>query len=155
MNNYNINEIVFCSVYGISEIINIDDSFYQLKPINNTMTLKLPKNSINAMRDLSHKDKYTDVLQILNKQPLSNGKKWNWNQKNRENQDLLKNGTIEAMCDILKNLFHGKGLLKLSFGEKKTFNQCLKLLGSEFSYVLGKPSIEIETELLNALKSSH
>lgn len=60
----------------------------------------------------------------------------NWNKRYRENSDRIRNGDINAVAEIVRNLTRIDRENKLSAGEKKMLSNARKILQSEIMLVL-------------------
>ncbi len=136
---YTIRDQVVCKGQGVGEIIDIiardNLDFYVLKMLNNKdIQVMVPTGNDSVLRSLIPRSEVPKIFSILKDKELSlTDERDNWNKRQREYSSKLKNGSIYDLVAILKDLKHYKGNKKLSFGEKRIFDQARDLLVQEIS----------------------
>ncbi|MCI5839042.1 MAG: CarD family transcriptional regulator [Peptoniphilaceae bacterium] len=113
------------------EILGEEKIYFILKmPIGN-MKISIPQNNINKMniREVIPKEEGDEVLKILN--GPSSEINQNWNQRYRENQEILKTGDIFKIAEIVRDLSAFDEHKGLSTTEKKLLNQAKRIVISE------------------------
>lgn len=113
------------------EILGEEKIYFILKmPIGN-MKISIPQNNIDKMniREVIPKEEGDEVLKILN--GPSSDINQNWNQRYRENQEILKTGDIFKIAEIVRDLSAFDEHKGLSTTEKKLLNQAKRIVISE------------------------
>lgn len=138
--NYSLNQQVVCRGQGVAEIVNIVDreilgesqQFYVLKLLNKDVKVMIPTTNHSSLRDLICEKEIPQVFTMLGDQDIEIQKS-NWNKRYREYNHKLKNGSIYDIAEILRELNFTQNYKKLSFGERKIFEQAKELLVQEIS----------------------
>ncbi|MBT3235679.1 MAG: CarD family transcriptional regulator [Bdellovibrionales bacterium] len=151
---FNIGEYAVCPGHGVGQISNIEERdvgtekklFYIVKVISNGLTIMVPTDSINGIRELVSANDVDDVYQLLSNHDVKLDNS-TWNRRYREYMNKIKTGSILEIADVLRSLLLLKGGKNLSFGEKKMMEQCKDLLTIEMSLVDGAGRKEVDQRI--------
>ena len=116
-------------------------TFYELDFLNKDMTVLVPTTNADAvgLRALSSHEHILGVFSYLNETPNDQTNleftPANWSKRNKEYQVKLKNGDLQELCEIYRDLHVISGHKELSFGEKTLLQQIEALLVEEISLV--------------------
>lgn len=151
---FDIGNYVVCPGHGVGQIANIETkelageemSFYIIKIISNGMTVMVPSNNKNGLRELITDKDVDDVFELLNEHDVKVDNS-TWNRRHREYLAKVKTGSLLEIADVLRSLFLLKVSKKLSFGERKMMDQCKELIVKEIAISTGGVEKEIETRI--------
>ena len=151
---FNIGEYAVCPGHGVGQISNIEERdvgtekklFYIVKVISNGLTIMVPTDSINGIRELVSANDVDDIYQLLSNHDVKLDNS-TWNRRYREYMNKIKTGSILEIADVLRSLLLLKGGKNLSFGEKKMMEQCKDLLTIEMSLVDGAGRKEVDQRI--------
>lgn len=130
------------------EILGEEQEFLILSmPIAN-MKISIPVNSLDSIgvRPIMSKEDGQKVLEVLRAEETEMPR--NWNQRFRENQELLKTGNLFDVADVVRNLQLRDIERGLSTSEKKMLNNGRKKLVSEL-ILIGSISVEEASEMID------
>ena len=134
----NIGEYIVCRK-ETCKIIDIQDDYYVLEPINDkTLKMKVPVNS-KILRDLIKKE---DIDYYLKKIPSVTAIKSSDRMMENTYKELMQSGTYEDLIKVIKTTYlrnekRKNNNKKISDKDDSYFTQAEKYLYSEFSDVLG------------------
>ena len=151
---FDIGNYVVCPGHGVGQITNMETkelageemSFYIIKIISNGMTIMVPSNNKNGVRELITDKDVADVFELLNEHDVKVDNS-TWNRRHREYLAKVKTGSLLEIADVLRSLFLLKVSKKLSFGERKMMDQCKELIVKEIAISTGGVEKEIETRI--------
>ncbi len=151
---FDIGNYVVCPGHGVGQITNIEikdlsgveKSFFIVKIISNGMTIMVPSDNKNGLRELITDNDVTEVFQLLNEHDVKVDNS-TWNRRHREYLAKVKTGSLLEIADVLRSLFLLKTSKKLSFGERKMMDQCKDLIVKEIAISTGGVEKEIETKI--------
>ena len=151
---FDIGNYVVCPGHGVGQITDVEVkelsgeemSFYIIKIISNGMTVMVPSNNKNGVRELITDADVTDVFNLLNEHDVKVDNS-TWNRRHREYLAKVKTGSLIEIADVLRSLFLLKSSKKLSFGERKMMDQCKDLIVKEIAISTGGIEREIETRI--------
>lgn len=141
---FEIGSYAVCPGHGVGQITNIESkelgdevkSFYIIKVITNGMTVMVPSDNKNGLRELVTENDIEDVFQLLTNHDVEVDNS-TWNRRHREYLQKLKTGSLLEIADVLRSLFLLKVSKKLSFGERKMMDQCKELIVKEIAISTG------------------
>lgn len=141
---FEIGSYVVCPGHGVGQITNVESkelgdeikSFYIIKVITNGMTVMVPSDNKNGVRELVTESDIEDVFQLLTNHDVQVDNS-TWNRRHREYLQKLKTGSLLEIADVLRSLFLLKVSKKLSFGERKMMDQCKELIVKEIAISTG------------------
>jgi CarD family transcriptional regulator len=76
-----------------------------------------------------------------------------WKLRYQMNLDLLKQGSVIDIAQVVRTLYHRSKIKELPILERKLFDSALKLLVDEISYSLGLRKEEIEHMIFSKLEA--
>lgn len=137
---FNIGDYAVCPGHGVGQLVDIEErelgdfkkQFYIIKILANGMTVMVPTDSENGIRNLVKEDEVEEVYQLLNDHDVKVDQS-TWNRRYRDYCIKIKTGSVVEIAEVLRQLFLLKQKKSLSFGEKKMLEQCRELLAQEFS----------------------
>ena len=110
------------------------------------MTVMVPTDKKNGLRELVSENEIDDVFLLLNDHDVKVDNS-TWNRRHRDYLAKVKTGSLTEIADVLRSLFLLKNVKKLSFGERKMMDQCKELIIKEISISTGKAENSIDTEI--------
>ena len=133
------------------ELAGVSAEFYTVHIISTNINVLVPvKNAAGAgLRSLcsvSEAEKTLNYLKDYRNTHVHAGQ--NWNRRQREYTERLKEGRLESVGAVLKELILISAKKELSFGEKRLLEQAMGLVAGELAYALQKDEEEIK-ELIN------
>ena len=137
---FNIGDYAVCPGHGVGQLVDIEErelgtfkkQFYIIKILANGMTVMVPTDSENGIRNLVTEEEVEEVYQLLNDHDVKVDNS-TWNRRYRDYCLKIKTGSVVEIAEVLRQLFLLKQKKSLSFGEKKMLEQCRELLAQEFS----------------------
>lgn len=141
---FEIGSYVVCPGHGVGQITNVEtkelggaeQSFYIIKVISNGMTVMVPSNNKNGVRELVTEAEISEVYELLGDHDVKVDNS-TWNRRHREYMQKVKTGSLLEIADVLRSLFLLKTTKKLSFGERKMMDQCKELIVKEIAITTG------------------
>ncbi len=112
----------------------IDQSFYILEILDNSMRIMIPTDSSNnvGLRAIVSKDEVGDILDILSDRTVELGTQ-TWNRRYRDYMEKIKTGSVHEVAVVLRDLFLLSVDKDLSYGERKMLDTAKSLLVKELS----------------------
>ncbi len=158
---FNIGEYAVCPGHGVGQIVDIEErvmgeetlSFYIIKVIANGMTVMVPTNSENGIRQLVENSQIEEVFELLNNHDVKVDNS-TWNRRHRDYMAKVKTGSLLEIADVLRSLFLLKNKKNLSFGEKKMLEQCRDLLVQEIALTNGTEKTDVKKKIENVFEAS-
>ncbi|MBN2385107.1 CarD family transcriptional regulator [bacterium] len=134
------------------EISGTQEEFYIIRIVSDNSKIMIPKSKLGdvGIRGLISDDELEKLLEILKSgsSPLELSNKWS--KRQREYQEIIKNGSIFDITRILKNLSELQQEKELSYSEKKIFENVKRMIISEMAHVKNIDLDKAE-EMINAL----
>lgn len=151
---FELGSYVVCPGHGVGQITNtetkelggMEKSFYIIKIISNGMTIMVPIDNKDGVRELVTSNEIQEVFTLLNNHDVKVDNS-TWNRRHREYLAKVKTGSLLEIADVLRSLFLLKTSKKLSFGERKMMDQCKELISKEIAISTGNPENEIITKI--------
>ena len=151
---FELGSYVVCPGHGVGQITNtetkdlggMEKSFYIIKIISNGMTIMVPTDNKEGVRELVTSNEIQEVFTLLNNHDVKVDNS-TWNRRHREYLAKVKTGSLLEIADVLRSLFLLKTSKKLSFGERKMMDQCKELISKEIAISTGNPENEIITKI--------
>lgn len=142
---FEIGNYVVCPGHGVGQVLNLESkdlgeetkSFYIVKVISNGMTVMVPTDKKDGLRDLVSDLEIKDVFGLLNDHEIKVDNS-TWNRRHRDYLAKVKTGSLLEIADVLRSLFLLKNMKKLSFGERKMMDQCKDLIIKEIAISTGE-----------------
>lgn len=157
---FDIGSYVVCPGHGVGQVTNVEEkdlggetkTFYVVKIISNGMTVMVPADKEDGLRELVSDTDVTDVFSLLQNHDVKVDTS-TWNRRHREYMLKVKTGSLMEIADVLRSLFLLKSSKKLSFGEKKMLDQCKELLVQEIALSRGRSEDEISGDIESCFDS--
>lgn len=151
---FEIGSYVVCPGHGVGQITNVEtkvlgpeeQSFYIIKVISNGMTVMVPCNNKNGVRELVQSGEILEVFELLKDHDVKVDNS-TWNRRHREYMQKVKTGSLLEIADVLRSLFLLKTTKKLSFGERKMMDQCKDLIIKEIAISTGEIEKDIDGKI--------
>ncbi|MCO4752825.1 MAG: CarD family transcriptional regulator [Bacteriovoracaceae bacterium] len=151
---FDLGSYVVCPGHGVGQITNVETkqlgdaekSFYIIKIISNGMTVMVPTDNEDGVRELVSNNEITEVFSLLADHDVKVDNS-TWNRRHREYLAKVKTGSLLEIADVLRSLFLLRTSKKLSFGERKMMDQCKDLIIKEIAISTGDPEGEISTKI--------
>ncbi len=112
----------------------IDQSFYVLEILDNSMRIMIPTASSSnvGLRAILKKSEVGDVLEILEDRTVELGTQ-TWNRRYRDYMEKIKTGSVHEVAVVLRDLFLLSVDKDLSYGERKMLDTAKNLIVKELS----------------------
>jgi CarD family transcriptional regulator len=112
----------------------IDQSFYILEILDNSMRIMIPTASSSnvGLRAILKKSEVGDVLEILEDRSVELGSQ-TWNRRYRDYMEKIKTGSVHEVAVVLRDLFLLSVDKDLSYGERKMLDTAKNLIVKELS----------------------
>lgn len=145
---------VVCPGHGVGQVLNLESkdlgeevkSFYIVKVISNGMTVMVPQDKKDGLRELVTNNEVTDVFELLNDHDVKVDNS-TWNRRHRDYVTKVKTGSLLEIADVLRSLYLLKSVKKLSFGERKMMDQCKDLIVREIAITTGQAEGTVDTKI--------
>lgn len=147
-------QLVVYPAQGVGKIERIDSQqvcgvqteFFIVNILTSNITLMVPiKSAANVgLRSLASPAEAEDamaMLKDLSKPAPVVGQ--NWNRRQREYNERLKQGTLQAVAGIIKELVLISCAKELSFGEKRLLEQAMNFVSLELAHIWDCPPEEV------------
>jgi CarD family transcriptional regulator len=151
---FEIGNYVVCPGHGVGQVLNIEEkdlggdvkTFYIIKVISNGMTIMVPKDKRDGVRELVSEDEVKTVFDLLGDHDVKVDNS-TWNRRHRDYLAKVKTGSLIEIADVLRSLFLLKNMKKLSFGERKMMDQCKDLIIREIAISTGNSENDIDGQI--------
>lgn len=151
---YEIGSYVVCPGHGVGQVLNkemkqLGDEeklFYIVKIISNGMTIMVPSDKQDGLRELVSDADIQEVFELLNTHDVKVDNS-TWNRRHRDYLAKVKTGSLMEIADVLRSLFLLRNMKKLSFGERKMMDQCKDLIIKEIAISTGESENTIDTKI--------
>ena len=112
----------------------IDQSFYILEILDNSMRIMIPTASSKnvGLRAIVGKSEVRHVLDILADRSVELGTQ-TWNRRYRDYMEKIKTGSVQEVAIVLRDLFLLSVDKDLSYGERKMLDTAKNLIVKELS----------------------
>ena len=155
--NFDIGEMVVYPSFGICRIREKEDRngrFYlKLESLSDNSTVLVPEEKASSLglRHLETKENVEKALALLsdNSYIITN----DWKQRLNENQNLLREGTLEGSATVVNHLYRRQKTKALPTMEKKLYDTALSRLLDESSVVLDKDNREMRKIVFSRLEN--
>lgn len=151
---FELGSYVVCPGHGVGQITDIEEkelgdsikSFYIIKVITNGMTVMVPTDNKEGIRELVSEEEIGNVFELLQDHQVKVDNS-TWNRRHREYLTKVKTGSLLEIADVLRSLFLLKTTKKLSFGERKMLDQCRELIVKEVAISTGIVEQDVEGKI--------
>jgi CarD family transcriptional regulator len=160
MNMFNVGDKIVYPANGVGiidevrlmEISGVKQEFFIIRIFSDNSKIMIPR--VNAedvgIRSLISLEELDTIIEILKNESPQLDLSTKWSKRQREYQDIIKNGTIFDITRVLKNLSELQHQKELSYSEKKIFESVKKMICSEMAHVRDIEQSEAE-EVLKSL----
>lgn len=134
------------------EISGTRQEFFVIRIFADNSKIMIPKDNLEevGIRTLISHEEMAQIFDILENESPDLELSTKWSKRQREYQEIIKNGTIFDISRILKSLSELQQEKELSYSEKKIFENVKRMLISEIVHVKNIEPEEAE-ELINNL----
>lgn len=158
---YKVGDKVVYPMHGVGEIERIEERevlkkiqlYYFIKLNHGEMTMMVPVEQSDNLkiRPVQGSESINQVIDILDKpcEGINN----DWKIRYNNNQQKLKEGSLESLSEVVRDLFHRNHIKELSRGEKKIFDSAIQLLTDELAYTDNITSQEAKIAIIEKLRS--
>ncbi len=134
----------------IQQVCGVQTEFFIVNILTSNITLMVPVKSATSvgLRPLASPAEADDAMAML--KDLSNPPPvvgQNWNRRQREYNERLKQGTLQAVVGIIKELILISGNKELSFGEKRLLEQAMNFASLELAHIWSCPPEEVVSRI--------
>ncbi len=131
------------------------EMFYLLRLNSSSLRVMVPTTNVGnvGLRRVAKKNEIGEILDYLHKGQCKSPQDWKWRFK--ENSEKMKNGSVQQVAEVLKNLVVLNQVKPLSFREKKMLDRAWTLLADEISIGRGMSRENAEAQLAKALGTSN
>ncbi len=155
---YHVGDQVVHWVYGLGEIVQLDEkklsgqpeNFYVVNIRDMTLWVPISETGERRLRTLTPAEDFHKIFSILSSpgEPLSN------DRLERRNQltERLKDGTLESICLVIRDLALHKQIQKMNENDNAIQNRAMSFLLDEWSTVLSVPVQQADRELHELLE---
>ncbi len=156
---FEIGSYVVCPGHGVGQVLNLEIkqlgdeevSFYIVKVISNGMTVMVPSEKKDGLRELVTDDEISEVFCLLTDHEIKVDNS-TWNRRHRDYLAKVKTGSLMEIADVLRSLFLLKNVKKLSFGERKMMDQCKELIIKEIAITTGEAELSIDGKIVSCFE---
>jgi len=146
---------------GVGKIISIEERPFKDKKLLyyviylevSDMTVMVPVDKAESLgiRAIVSKEEAEKALNFISEEyePVPT----DWKLRYQMNLDLLKQGSVIDIAQVVRTLYHRSKIKELPILERKLFDSALKLLVDEISYSLGLRKEEIEHMIFSKLEA--
>lgn len=152
---FSLNEKVVYPSQGVGEIKEIFDrkngdetvQYYRIYLEVSDMIVMVPVANAERLgiRKIVSAEEAQKSLELLG-QPVESVTS-DWKQRYQDNLNLLKQGSIEDITNIVRTLYHRSKVKELPIQERKLYDTARKLLTDEISIAIGISAKEVEAML--------
>jgi len=145
-------DMVVYPIQGVGRIDEIEERTFKGKSLEYyvisleaaDMVLRVPvqRSEDLGIRSIVSKDLAEKALKSISKEPAAGPT--DWKQRYNMNLDLLKQGAIHDIAEVVCKLYHRSKVKELPVQERKLYDDALKLLVDEVSFSLVKSKEEVE-----------
>ena len=145
---FSVNEKVVYPGHGVAEIIRVVEkevggcktSYYELQFLNKDMMVLVPMSGSSLpIRPLSTRKRVQEALQLFAKPARRldavEFAASSWNKRNKGYQIKLRNGGLDELSEIYRDLRYFETCKDLSFGEKNLLSKAEALLAEEIALI--------------------
>ncbi len=155
-------DTVVYPMHGVGVIDKIEEKdilgnkqlYYILKLSVSDMTAMIPvdKSENLGLRACEKPEGIEKALIILGEVP--DNIEDDWKSRYNNNHNLVKNGSLFELAQVVRNLYHRNLIKELSNTEKKLFEYALQLMVDEISFSKDIEKIEVEDNITRILEDA-
>lgn len=144
---YPTNGVGIIDEIKVMEISDTKEEFYIITILSDNSKIMIPKSKAEevGIRGLISDEEIEELLNILKSDSSQLELSNKWSKRQREYQEIIKNGSIFDITRILKNLSELQLHKELSYSEKKIFENVKRMIISEIAHVKKIDQAEAES----------
>lgn len=125
-----------------------DAQVYVLELLHSAKRILIPldKAEQNGLRQVIHDAGAQEVLSSLKEDPPPS-RPMPWTKRHRALLEKLSSGSLLDVAEVLRELYHLKGLKDLSFGQRQLFDRATALLVQELAIAFDQETEEVEERI--------
>lgn len=160
---FEIGDKIVYPIHGAGVIVDIEKrqilgetrEYFILKMPINDMQVMVPVGSMQevGVREIKSPEEMDEVVNVF-RNPERMSMPGNWNRRFRFHQEVIKEGDLKEIAEVIKNLEYLDLQKSLSTGERKMLNNARQIILSEMVLVYGKPLEEITRLVDQAINDS-
>ena len=153
---FNIGDSVVYPLQGVGCILSREKrnsrEYYRVQIASSDMDVLLPvdKAAEIGLRHLASVTEAKKALSSLSTKRESG--KTDWKQRLLANQELMKEGSMTAVANVVNSLYRRSKVKELPVQERKLYDSALTLLVDESSSVLGISTEEVKKKIFSRLE---
>jgi len=158
---FSVDQRIVYPLQGVGHIKNILErpfkgvatQYYEIYFSVTDMTVMIPvdKAEEQGIRALVGAEKAREALEFISTK--SEQVNTDWKLRYQMNMDLLKDGDLTKIAEVVKNLYHRSKVKELPIMERKLYESARKLLLDEIAFCLDIPSEEVEQMVFSRLET--
>jgi len=131
-----------------NELFGKDATVYVLELLDSSRRILIPVQKADqvGLRQVVEPPEAEHVIQTLSEPPPPT-KSMPWTKRQRALLEKLSSGSLMDVAEVLRELYHLKGVKDLSFGQRRLFDTATSLLVQELSIALARPTDAIEEDI--------
>jgi len=134
---YPTNGVGIIDEIKIMDIGGTREEYLIIRIVADNSKIMIPRAKLEevGIRGLISNDELNTILEILKSESSRLELSSKWSKRQREYQEIIKNGSIFDITRILKNLSEIQQQKELSYSEKKILENVKKMIISEIAHV--------------------
>lgn len=142
---YQVGDNIFYPMHGAGQITAIEEKevagekqhYYIIHMANDNMKVMIPKNKVSKsnIRPVTDLATVKEIASMIDTDAAEN--KLTWKQRQKENENRIKTGGLQACVEVVYGLLSLQKEDKLNSSEKRLLKQAQKFLMSELKLVEG------------------
>lgn len=159
--DFQVGDQVVHASFGPGEIVQLDEKvlsgrkckYYVVQIKDLTLYVPVNESAKSSLRSPTSAREFKKLLRILN----SDGEALSENRLERKAQlsEILRDGTLESVCRVIRDLIHFSRAKKLSETDAALLERAKNFLLTEWQVSLSVPYSQAEQELRQLLTESH
>ncbi|MFC1503781.1 CarD family transcriptional regulator [Spirochaetota bacterium] len=152
-------DIIVYPLHGVGNILKIEKSkvsgemlvYYNIKMYNTEMSVRIPvgKDIDIGIRKITNRKNISKMYNSLRRLPKNIEK--DWKKRFQNNTDKLKEGSIDSISEVVKELYLRNHVKALSIMEKKQYENALNLLLDEVAISSRTEKADVKKTILKFL----
>ncbi len=153
---FKIGDAVVYPMQGVGCILGLETrrekEYYRVQISASDMDVLLPVDNASALglRHLATATEARKAISSLSEKHETRG--LDWKQRLLMNQELMKQGTLGAVAQVVNSLYRRSKIKELPVQERKLYDNALSILVDESSSVLGIASEEMKKKIFAKLE---
>ena len=157
---FNVGDKVVYPMHGVGTIEKIEEKevlekkqlYYFVNLLQGGMTVMVPVEHSEKLRlrKILPEETLEMVNEILDSECESVHMDWKVRYSN--NHEKLKEGSVQSLSEVVRDLYHRNNIKELSRGEKKIYDSAFQLLADELACTENREQTDIKISILTRLK---